>query len=449
MKNDRFRLNRRTVLTALAGAALGPLAARPADAQGLAQGAAQTRSRLDLTWQAGTLDLRPGTPPTPVWSLNSGTPGFISRVRRGEALDIALSNTLPMPLALDIRGLDGAVQAEPLLGQPALAAGGKASLAIVPAQAGTFLIDPRLLDAPGARAIMPHVLIVEDDAPTIADRDAVLLIEDWRLRPDGTALTPGFDPGDATALFTINRLPTLDLTVARNERLRLRIVNACQRAIVALKIADYDVRVMAIDSAPAEPFLARGGQIVLAPGTRVDALIDATQAPGAISNILLHDGIKPRPIARIVTSSGPPIRAAPQPDPAPLVARTTPRIDLKGALRIDLALDPSSVPSQWQAAASFDKTAPPLLRAKRGRTVVLAITHAGRAPATFHLHGHHFRLLDRLDDGWKPFWLDTLMFNPGQTQRIAFAADFSGDWLMESVGNDWRSPRLLRWYAVE
>ena len=50
----------------------------------------------------------------------------------------------------------------------------------------------------------------------------------------------------------------------------------------------------------------------------------------------------------------------------------------------------------------------------------------------FHLHGHHFRLLDRLDDGWKPFWLDTLAIEPGQTQRIAFAAEHAGRWLIES-----------------
>jgi hypothetical protein len=48
----------------------------------------------------------------------------------------------------------------------------------------------------------------------------------------------------------------------------------------------------------------------------------------------------------------------------------------------------------------------------------------------FHLHGHHVRLLDRLDDGWKPFWLDTLLIDAGQTQRIAFAAEFAGNWLM-------------------
>src|SRR2546430_10066778 len=34
------------------------------------------------------------------------------------------------------------------------------------------------------------------------------------------------------------------------------------------KIEGHDVRVMAVDSLPAEPFLAHGGALVLAPGTR-------------------------------------------------------------------------------------------------------------------------------------------------------------------------------------
>ena len=62
----------------------------------------------------------------------------------------------------------------------------------------------------------------------------------------------------------------------------------------------------------------------------------------------------------------------------------------------------------------------------------------------FRLHGHHFRLLDRLDDGWKPFWLDTLLIDAGQTQRIAFAADYPGQWLMEAMAIDWAAPRLVR-----
>ena len=54
------------------------------------------------------------------------------------------------------------------------------------------------------------------------------------------------------------------------------------------------------------------------------------------------------------------------------------------------------------------------------------------------------------DDGWKPFWLDTLAIEPGQTQRIAFAAEYAGCWLLESVATDWAAPRLVRcWGDLE
>ncbi len=95
-------------------------------------------------------------------------------------------------------------------------------------------------------------------------------------------------------------------------------------------------------------------------------------------------------------------------------------------------------------------SAAPAFRTKAGRTVVLALTNRADIATVFHLHGHHFRLLDRLDDGWKPFWLDTLAIDAGQTQRIAFAAEYAGRWLMEfGRTTDWTAPRLVRWYSVE
>ena len=42
-----------------------------------------------------------------------------------------------------------------------------------------------------------------------------------------------------------------------------------------------------------------------------------------------------------------------------------------------------------------------------------------------------------------------LAIEAGQTQRIAFAAEHAGRWLMESVATDWAAPRLVRWYSVE
>ena len=101
------------------------------------------------------------------------------------------------------------------------------------------------------------------------------------------------------------------------------------------------------------------------------------------------------------------------------------------------------------APGSFANSAAPAFRAKAGRTVVLALSNRGDVAEVFHLHGHHFRLLDRLDDGWKPFWLDTLAIEPGQTQRIALSAEYAGRWLMETMATDWAAPRLLRFYIVE
>ena len=204
---------------------------------------------------------------------------------------------------------------------------------------------------------------------------------------------------------------------------------------------------MAIDGQPAEPFQARNGAMVLAPGGRVDAFVDVTASAGTASAILVHDGKQARPIGKLIVSNEPPLRAAPFPTAPPLPSIGLPaQLDLKRATRAELIL---GAQGDWVAPVNFAATAPPAFRTKAGRTVVLALTNRTAIANVFHLHGHHFRLLDRLDDGWKPFWLDTLAIEPGQTQRIAFAAEYAGRWLIESVATAWAAPRLVRWYAVE
>jgi FtsP/CotA-like multicopper oxidase with cupredoxin domain len=242
-------------------------------------------------------------------------------------------------------------------------------------------------------------------------------------------------------------LPTLDIPARPHERLRLRFINGFQRNVIALKIENREVWVMALDGQPAEPFPARNGAVVLAPGARLDAFIDAAATQGSASTIFLHDGTEARPMARLVTSAEPPARAAPLGAPSPLPSNGLPaRLDLKGALRVDLPLGAAS--ADWVRPADFTASAAPSFVAKAGRTVVLALTNRTDIATVFHLHGHHFRLLDRLDDGWKPFWLDTLAVEPGQTQRIAFVAEHAGRWLLEAMATDWAAPRLVRWYNI-
>ncbi len=440
MADRIFRLHRRELLAGLGATALSAAMA------GIAS--AQSRPSLKLQAKAGSIALRPGQAETPIWSLRSSPPDPGLRFRRGDELQIALQNELPIPTLMNWRGLDGVPAAEPLAARSPLAPGGNENLAIPLRHAGTLLCD---LTVPGDGAVPPArglPLIVAESEPVAVDRDELFLIEDWRLRPDGTAIAGGVDPGDTIPLYTVNGLTMPEITARTHERLRFRFINGCQRAVIAVKIEGYEVRVMALDSQPAEPFPARNSAIVLAPGGRADAFIDADAAPGSATPILLHDGKEARPVAQLVVSKEPPLRDAALPAAPPLPSNGLPaQLDLKGALRSELTLGVSSV--DWVRPVDFGHSTAPAFRARAGRTVVLALTNRADRPVVFHLHGHHFRLLDRLDDGWKPFWLDTLAIDSGQTQRVAFAATSAGRWLLEAAATDWAASRLLRWYSVE
>jgi FtsP/CotA-like multicopper oxidase with cupredoxin domain len=440
MTDQTFPLTRREFVAGLGSAALGPATSSIALAVG--------SPSLMLQAKTDVVALRPGAPDTPIWSLGGSTSDPGLRFKRGDAIEVALTNQLPVPAVLNWRGLDGVQAAEPLAATTPLASGANQTLSIPLRHAGTLLCDLRLLGDGQARPSSARALIVAENEAVTVDRDEVFLIEDWMIRADGTAIAPGLDPKDATPVYTVNRRTMVDIPVRTHERLRLRFINGFQRHVIAVKLEDQEVRVMALDGQPSEPFPARNGALVLAPGARVDAFIDGTKPPASTSLILLHNGKEARPIARLVASKEPPVRNAPLAIAPPLPSNGLPtELDLKNATRIDLTL--GGAQTEWVAPAAFTVSARPVFRAKAGRTVVLALANRADIATVFHLHGHHFRLLDRLDDGWKPFWLDTLAIEAGQTQRIAFSAGYAGRWLMESTATDWAAPRLVRWYSVE
>src|SRR5262249_36054556 len=127
-----------------------------------------------------------------------------------------------------------------------------------------------------ANSTMPTTtaaLVVTETSPPQADQDHVLMLTD---------LGPGPEGGQAKPAYRLNGQPNFEIPMKSNERLRLRFVNACQRRAVALQISGHDPQVIAMDSRPSEPFPARDGRLVLAPGGRIDTMIDASARPGTI-----------------------------------------------------------------------------------------------------------------------------------------------------------------------
>jgi FtsP/CotA-like multicopper oxidase with cupredoxin domain len=434
MSDHISRPDRRAVVAGLAASALlrSDMTAR-----------AEQASPLTLRCKPDLMELRDGQPATPVWSLGNQPLVF----KRGDHPEMTITNELPVPMALNWRGVDDVAAAEPFLARASLSPSASDTFQLPLRHAGTYLCDPALLGDGAALPMRALPLIVGESEPVQVDRDETLLIEGWRLKSDGAAIAPGLDSEGTVAVYTVNGQRTREIQVRGRQRLRMRFINALQRHVIALKIEHHDVTIMALDGQPAEPFLARGGAFALAPGGRADVFIDVAPTAGN-SQILMHDGEAARPIAQLVVSDPPPIRAEMLPSPAALPSNGLPlRLDLKSALRIDVPI--GGDPKDWLRPAAFKPAVTPAFRAKVGRPIVLSLINRAQTTSVFHLHGHHFRHLDRLDDGWKPFWLDTIAIDAGQTQRVAFAAEHAGHWLLEATETRWSAPRLLRWYSVE
>ena len=94
MADRIFRLHRRELLAGLGATALSAAMA------GIAS--AQSRPSLKLQAKAGSIALRPGQAETPIWSLRSSPPDPGLRFRRGDELQIALQNELPIPTLTEL-----------------------------------------------------------------------------------------------------------------------------------------------------------------------------------------------------------------------------------------------------------------------------------------------------------------------------------------------------------
>src|SRR6478735_10600023 len=192
MADRIFRLDRRELVTGLGAAVLSPALPRIAAAQG--------RASLVLQAQAGVIALRPGEADTSIWSLL----GPAISLKRGDELTITVANELPVAVTLNWHGLDGVQAAEPLAARAPVSPRAGETLEIPLRHAGTFMWDLRLLGDGQARPLPARALVVNESEPVPVDGDQVFLVEDWRVRPDGTAIAPGIDPKDTIPIYTVN-----------------------------------------------------------------------------------------------------------------------------------------------------------------------------------------------------------------------------------------------------
>ncbi len=373
----------------------------------------------------------------------------------------------------------------PFLTQKPIEPGASFDYRFTPPDAGTFWYHTHFGSSEQLARGLYGVLIVEEHEPPQVDRDVILVVDDWRLMDNGE-IQPSFGnfhdammAGRLGQYITLNSEDTLDVPVRTNERLRLRIVNAANSRIFQFRIAQHVARVMAVDGQPCLPELAPNGLLRLAPGTRIDLFLDATLEPGSRAPITVDDlrGGELE-VGRLVYDAGPPLRQKPLAAPAPLPKNPLPEtIDLANALKLDVPLDgggmammmrrmqgmrggngPGSFPGYgvapqqriWALAgvSSTGHDGPPMFTVKRGRTVVLNFANRTAFPHAMHIHGHHFRQIDGDGEGFKPYWLDTVIVDVERAERVAFVADNPGKWMMHCHMIEHMAAGMAAWFQV-
>ena len=100
----------------------------------------------------------------------------------------------------------------------------------------------------------------------------------------------------------------------------------------------------------------------------------------------------------------------------------------------------------WAFNGMADMGETPLIDARRGETLRIAMTNDTAWPHGMHLHGHHFRQI--AEDGAAGPLRDTLLINRGETVETAFVADNPGDWLLHCHVREHSAGGMMTWLRV-
>ncbi len=400
---------------------------------------------------------------TLVWWFDGRSAPPVVRVKLGQPVRLMLKNGTDKPLSLHWHGVRtiNAMDGVGGVTQAPVPPGGEFLYNFTPPDAGTFLIRPLVVGGssePAGRGLA-GLLVVEETKPPVVDADVGLLVQDWRLEPDGSLVPFGQTTFAAASgrlgnVVTVNGGVIPQAVEARpGSRVRLRIANGCSARATRLRFEGVKVYVSAVDGQPTDTFEPLRATLPFPPGTRYDLLIDLPEEEGAKASViaLIGQGLT---LASVTTKGAKLGQARPPIGPIGENKLLPAEVKLQNALRRDVVITGGAfVPKD----APKDKPAPepvytgdpqkvwmvngtsataglaPIFSVKRGQVVVLALRNDTAFPQSLHLHGHCFRLLHPLDDGWEPYWLDTFQLLEGRTARIAFLADNPGRWLISAT----------------
>jgi FtsP/CotA-like multicopper oxidase with cupredoxin domain len=255
-------------------------------------------------------------------------------------------------------------------------------------------------------------------------------------------------------------------TIAPGSRVRLRLANLCTARIMAVTFEGFRPFVIGVDGQACGAFEPVRRTLPVGPGARFDLLFDLPAEEGVRAAVRLTGtewtGGGPDRDLIVFDIKGAAVAEAPSEIAAPPLNETLPAvIRLERATRLDLTIERDGADAPASACAApggaiwkmNGKSGAALLErpqfsVARGTPVSLGFINLGPVVEVMSVHGHALRQLHLLDDGWEPYWRDSVIIPPGKTARVAFLADNPGRWRIGSAILEHAASGLSAWFAV-
>ena len=250
----------------------------------------------DVVAKVARQQLLPDTyPGTEIWGYDGLVPAPEIRVAQGDRVRRRFRNEVPDPSSVHWHGIriDNAMDGVSGLTQEPVAPGETFDYDFVVPDAGTYWYHAHNRSYEQvARGLRGALIVEEADGPDI-DREEVIVLEDWLLDPESGQLFDNFEQpmmmshsGRTGNFITTNGRYDLTLPAKRNERIRLRIINAASARIFPLRLSGVSGWTMALDGMPIGQPQPVDGELILGPAQRVDLIVDVTADEGGTAEVL-------------------------------------------------------------------------------------------------------------------------------------------------------------------
>jgi FtsP/CotA-like multicopper oxidase with cupredoxin domain len=417
---------------------------------------------LNLEAAPATLQLAlPPAEAATAYAYAGAIPGPVIRLRPGKELRFKFANKLAESTTLSFPGLCAPNAAAGVGGltQQRLTPGASADIRFVPPDSGFNLYLPHagLTDAgQQGRGLFGPIVVDETKAPDV-DLDAAIVLSDWNFDTSGRIKDDFADPAIGRGggrrggvIFANGAAAPLKLKAPPGARVRLRLGSAATARLTTVAIDGARPLIVAVDGQPSEPFEPLNHQFPIGPGARFELMFDMPRNSGAGVRLDLRGeaGAPDQPFVAIASEGQP---AASRSEPPRLVAnpRLPTEIALESAKRCDFVISGGGAqPFQVNGAVFVDWAPKPVYVLPRGAPAVFVIVNKTAVVQAIRLWGHVARLLHSMDDGWEPYWRDTILIQPGRTAHIAFVADNPGKWPLESAIPEHRAAGVGAWFQV-